>query len=114
MGVMAVPILPGKLEAWQEFGASLEGEKSQEFDDFNKRYNLTVHRAWLQTNPDDSHLALVLHEGPGADDLIPKLAQSSHDFDEWFKGQVQELHGMDITQPPPGPPPELVIDYSQS
>ena len=112
MGAIAAPILPGKLEGWKEFTAALKGEKKQEFEDFNKRYNLTRHRSWLQA--DGGHLAIILHEGLGADGFMHSLGQSSHAFDEWFKDNVKEAHGMDLSQPPPGPPPELAVDYSSA
>ena len=114
MGAIAAPLLPGKLEAWKEFTASLEGERKQEFEDFNKRYNLTGHRAWLQANPDGGHLVIVLHEGPGADGFMPGLGQSSHAFALWFRDNIKEVHGIDVTQPPPGPAPELLVDYSSA
>ena len=109
MLVIAQPVLPGKLEVWREWMASLVGE---EFEDFNNRHNLTEHRAWLQSAPDGSHLVLVLIAGPGADVYVKNLGQSSHPFDVGFRGKVKEVHGMDVTQPLPGPMPELVLDYS--
>ena len=114
MGAIAVPILPGKLEMWKEWAASLKGDKKQEWEDFNKRYNLTRHRSWLQANPDGGHLVIVLNEGPGADGFMPSLGQSSHAFDVSFRDNIKEVHGMDVTQPPPGPAPELTVDYSSA
>ena len=92
MGAIAAPILPGKLEVWKEFCADCEGERKQEFADFNERYSLTRHRAWLQATPDGGHLAIVLHEGPGADEFMPSLGQSSHAFDVWFRDNIKEVH----------------------
>jgi len=35
---------------------------------------------------------------------------SKDPFSEWFKQQVMEIHGMDLSAPPPGPLPKLIVD----
>ena len=109
MGAIAVPIVPGKVGAWKKFAKELNEGRSQEFKEFNERLGLTAHRAWLQENPDGTHLVIVFHEGPGGDEFIPKLAASDHPFDAWFKQQIGEAHGLDFSKPPPGPPAQLMI-----
>jgi len=37
---------------------------------------------------------------------MPKLAASRNEFDILFKEHLLAVHGMDVTQPPPGPMPE--------
>ena len=76
--------------------------------DLNRRYGLTRHDAWLAETP-AGPFVIVLIEGPGYDDFMPKLGPSQHEFDAWFRGKILEIHGMDITQPPPGPMPELLL-----
>ena len=39
------------------------------------------------------------------------IAMSKDPFDVYFGKMVKEIHGVDISQPPPGPPPEKVFDY---
>lgn len=39
------------------------------------------------------------------------IAASNHPFDVWFKEQVTEFTDLDLSQPPPGPPLELVLQY---
>lgn len=41
---------------------------------------------------------------------MPKLAASDNEFDRWFAAKILECHGMDISQPPPGPMPQLHFD----
>jgi hypothetical protein len=55
-------------------------------------------------------MAIVLVEGPGADDHMQRLAASDNEFDLKHAGRIKEVHGMDITQPPPGPLPKLYVD----
>ena len=109
MGVVLVPILEGKLETWKAWARDCMGSRKEELADFNRRYGLTQHKSWLAETP-GGPFVIALHEGPGSDELMPKLAASQNDFDVWFRDLILEVHGMDITQPPPGPMPELWVD----
>ena len=111
MGVILAPILEGQLDAWKEWCADLQGAHKEAIVDFNRRYGLTRHAAWLTETP-AGPAAIALHEGPGGDELMPKLAASQNEFDILFKEHLLAVHGMDVTQPPPGPMPELYFDTS--
>ncbi len=108
MGAIAVPIIPGKEDAWKEFANALQGERADEFNEFNERMGLTNHRAWLQQTPDGA-MIIAVHDGPGADEFMPKLAESDHPFDTWFRATIEEIHGMNLAEPPPGGPPQQFI-----
>ncbi len=109
MGVVLAPILEGKLEAWKQFAKETQGPRREELRDLNRRYGLTRHAAWLAETP-SGPMVIALHEGPGGDEFMEKLASSQHAVDVWFKEKVKELHGFDVTQPPPGPLPEIYMD----
>ena len=100
---MAVPLVPGKEDAWAEFASQLTGARKAEFDDFNARHQITDHRAWLQKNPDGSSLVVVVAEGPGADTFMAEFSTSDNEFDKWFAANVSEAHGFDFSAPPPPP-----------
>lgn len=104
MGLVVAPIKEGKLEAWKSWNAEITGARKVEWDDFNKRYGLDRHDVWHAETPAGS-VAVVLHEGSGADDFMQKLAQSDNSFDVWVKDSIQDFHGMDLSGPPPGPMP---------
>jgi len=87
------------------------GPRKEEMADFNRRYGLTRQASWL-TEANGGPAVIALHEGPGGDEFMPKLAVSKNEFDVWFRELILEVHGMDITQPPPGPMPELYFDSS--
>ena len=98
----AAPLLPGKTDAWQKWIAEMNGPRAAELADLNARHGLTRHAAWLQQTP-HGDLVVVIHEGPGAEDLMPKIAASENEFDVWFRTNVEELHGLDLANPPPAP-----------
>ncbi len=104
MEVMAIPIKQGKAEDWQSWTGELTGTRKAEFDEMNQRYDLTTHAAWLQNNPDGSHLAIVVFDGPGASEFLGKMAGSDHEFDTWFRSNIEEIHPMDFSAPPPPAP----------
>jgi hypothetical protein len=109
MGVIVVPIVGGKLDAWKQWATELTGTRAEELKDLNNRYGLTRHAAWLTETP-AGPAVVALHEGPGAEQFMEKLTQSNNDFDVWFRGKVEEFHGTELTQPSPGPASELHLD----
>lgn len=113
MGVVAVPILEGKLAEWEADIAELMGSRLEEFRDMNQRHGITRHRAYLAHTPDGGNLVVAVHDGPGADTFMQTLMQSDHTFDKWFKDHIGRVHGIDFDAPPPGPPPELRLDAGQ-
>ena len=64
---------------------------------------------WLVDTPMVAFV-VALHEEPGGGEFMAKLGASQLEFDVWFKGKLLELHGMDPSQPPLGPMPELYLD----
>ncbi len=109
MSLILAPIADGKMETWKQWATDLEDSRAEEFKEFNTRYGLTRHSAWLAETPKGPVVA-ALHEGPGADNFMSKLATSNHDFDVWFKQRVGEIHNMDFSEPMPGLPPQLLIN----
>ena len=108
MGAIAVPIVPGKLDAWSSWMSELNGVRKAGFEELNSRYGLTAHRAWLQQTPDGGHMVIAVHDGPGGDDFMARIAASDHPFDMWFKENIREVHGLDFSGPMP-PLPELKL-----
>ena len=108
----AVPILPGKLEAWKQFNYEINGPRRKEFEDQQKRVGISRQRVWLQQTP-GGDMALVVQEGEEPQRAMEALAAPTDAFDVWFREQIKDIHGLDLSQPLPGPPTELFIDYMQ-
>ena len=104
MEAMAVPIKPGKLEAWTSWCAELTVPRKAEFDDMNQRLGLTTHASWHQANPDGSDLSIIVVDGPGASAVLANIATSEHEFDTWFRSQIVDIHSVDLAAPPPPMP----------
>ena len=70
MAVILAPIVEGKLQDWKDWAGEWNGSK--ELEDFNNRYGLTRHAAWLAETP-AGPMVIVLLEGPGADNEVTSI-----------------------------------------
>jgi hypothetical protein len=102
MAAMAVPLPAENVDSWRAWAAELKGPRSAEFEASNARHGITRHSAWLQHNPDDSYVVIVVQEGPRDETYMKEMAQSDDAFDQWFMKSVAQAHGMDMSA---GPPP---------
>lgn len=111
MTAIAVPLLENKIDAWKAWLTDeCLGSRKEEFDEFNERMGLTLHRAWLSDSP-HGPVAIVVYEGPGADTFLQKLASSSEPFDQWFRERVEEFHGCDFSELGEMKKSELCLDW---
>jgi hypothetical protein len=108
---MALPILPEKSEAWQQYNSQVNGPRRSDFEDMLKRHGFTRWLVWRQKTP-QSDLLIVFQEGPMS--AGESIGKSDHPFDMWLKDQVKAFTGIDLNQPPPGPAPELVVRFPSS
>jgi hypothetical protein len=58
-------------------------------------------------------LVIVTLEGEDPQSAFAQFAVADDEFTKWFKEGVKNLHGIDLSQPPPGPMPELIIDSKE-
>lgn len=105
----AFPILAGKEQAGRDFAATCMGERRKEFDAQLVRNGLTRETWALQETPMGSFM-LVWFEAPDIEAAFTDLATSVDEFTIWFRGQVMDLTGVDLSAPPQGPPPDVLVD----
>jgi hypothetical protein len=110
MKAMVVPLPADNVEAWKAWMRECQGPRRDEFDDFNERMGLTLHRAWLTQGAEGPAVIVVL-DGPGAEDFLQKMTTSQEPFDEWFRDNVRALHEVDLAQMSAAPAAELLMDW---
>lgn len=97
---LVIPILPGKLEPWRRFCQVLQGSRRCQYEEFLERLGINKGQAWLYypfVAPQQTVVVVTLEaEQPG--EILPNLATSNHPFALWFRRQVLEFHGLDVTQ----------------
>jgi len=100
-----VPILPGKKDDVIAFANSLSGPR---LADFNNAQTTVTKECWfLQETPMGDFLIVYFH-APDPEAVHAGLAASTEPFDVWFRSQVLEFTGIDLTTPPPSLPRQLL------
>jgi hypothetical protein len=109
----AYPVLPGKVDVARAFAAAVAGPRRAEFEELQRKVKTTRETWTFQEMPGGGGLILVWFE---CDDVEAALAHSMTDeseFGRWFVAQIQEVTGLDMSEPPEGPLPEVVLDWSE-
>jgi hypothetical protein len=104
------PILPGKLAAWRRLAAEMQGARREEYAASAQRLGATACRLYYQQTP-QADLAVVYFEGADIGRFFQGMATSQDPYDVWFREQMLDIHGWDVTQPLPGPLPALVFEW---
>jgi hypothetical protein len=55
-------------------------------------------------------MVIVTLEGDDPAGAFQKVIEQDDEFTRWFNEQAKSVHGIDMTQPLPGPLPEQVLD----
>jgi hypothetical protein len=110
MYAITVPLIRNKVDAWKAWIRECQGPRREEFENFNERMELTLHRAWLMQEPQGPRV-IVVFEGPGSRNFLRKLANSRESFDQWFRERITEYHGVDFSKVDAMAPSEMFMDY---
>lgn len=111
--VVAAPILPDKVEDWRRLCQEIEGRRQQGYEDSRRRLGVASEAVWLLRTP-RATVAVVRVDADEPEHLMSRLVASEHPFDRWFKGQLRNICGLDLTPAALGPTMELVFDWQQS
>ena len=102
----ALPVQHGKEELDRQMLEEMSGARRDDYEAALRDAGITRHAVWHQETPDGT-IAVVYME---ADDEagVAKFGSSDAPFNRWFRDQMKEVHGIDISQS--GPPPRKVHD----
>ncbi len=111
---LVLPILPGKEEAWRRLYQELSGSRRPEYEESRRRLGITRECVWVAQIL-QGEIAIVYLEAEELAQVILQLAASDLPFDRWFRQQLQEVHGLDVTQPKVvAPSTEVIFDWQTS
>ena len=110
---MALPLLPGKTESWKNWVQEMGGARLSEYQASRRKLGITREASFLQQTP-QGDIAILYIEANDIAGALQGLAMSQDPFDVLFRQQTLDLFGLDLTQPPPGPPPEQVLNWRAS
>lgn len=91
-----VPLLPGKKDAAIAFANALMSERVADFD--NAQTTVTKESWFLQETP-MGDFVIVYYHAPDLAAVHSALATSEEPFDVWFRAQILDLTGIDISTP---------------
>ena len=92
------PLLAGKRLALAQFVSELAGERRESHDRFHV---MVTRESWFMQPTPQGDLVIVYLESPDPAEVFAELAVSQGAFEVWFRAQVLELTGMDLTMLPP-------------
>lgn len=108
---LVFPVLAGKTETdirsiADRFKADPEG-----YLESRRRAGTTLERAYLQNTPMGDFVIGYVESDRSAVDVMGVWAEQSTEIDRFFVATVKEVHGIDITNMPEGPPPQTVGEW---
>lgn len=108
----AMPILPGKESTDRENikRMTTPGPEHDEFVAARRAQGIRREAVWHQTTPDGT-LAVVLMEADDIDAAMGRMMTSDDPFEQKFREQVKDVHGVDLASDPP-PKVELISDIT--
>ena len=102
------PVLPGKTEADIRSISDRFSADPEEYAESRRRAGVTLERAYWQHTPMGDFVVAYAESEGSAGEVIGVYAQSTSEMDRFFLTKVNEVHGIDVTVPPDGLPPETV------
>lgn len=93
--VLTLPILAGKVEAWQRFCQESAGFHHQSYEASRQRLGITRELLALIETAFGS-MAVTTLEGPDVAHSFGQIIVSSFPFDIWYRERILELHGVNL------------------
>jgi hypothetical protein len=109
----AVPVLPGMSDRCRQFSAELLGPRRAEFEASRARLGIGSEQLWLQESPQGT-LAVVYLEAEDLERCLAGISSSQDPFDVYWREQIMAIHGIDLSQPLPGPLNEHTFEFRRA
>lgn len=108
----AAPVLPGQEGAAAIMADHLRANRA-EWDQSHDHAGITLERTYLMRTPMGTLFVEYGETKSSFGEALGAMLTSTIDLDKWLFQAFQDVTGIDFTQPPAGPPPELVLSYYQ-
>jgi len=106
--LLAFPVPPGKSDDDAKLIAEELRTRPREYETARRRAGITLERAYLQKTPMGDFVVAYIESSLEFADTARLMAESELGIDRYFVQAGKEVHGVDMTQPLQGPPPETV------
>jgi hypothetical protein len=102
------PVAPGRTDADARSIAEYFKAHMDEYRASRSRLSVNLERAYLQPTPMGSVVIGYVEVEQDFSLGVANLLSSDLDIDRRFLAMVADIHGIDLRQPPAGPPPETI------
>jgi hypothetical protein len=93
----SIPVVPGKEEVDRGTLDEMAGPRREQYEAALRQAGLTRQAIWHQETPDGT-VAVVYVEGEDPEAGVAQFGSSDEPFNAWFREQMKEVHGVDISQ----------------
>lgn len=104
----AVPVLPGRKASEV---TDLLRSRFGEYEESRRRLGITMERVYQQETPMGTMVIAYVESERSFEETMADSAASQAPIDRDFNAKTAEVHGFDTSQPPQGPPPEVIGDW---
>ena len=109
--LIPAPVVPGKEGELKKIPEHMRGHIA-DYEESRKRAGATMERVYAMQTPQGTIVVAYFEGDRGLAGTIQAFATSGLAFDKWFFQKLSEVHGIDFTKPPAGPPPEELFDWA--
>jgi hypothetical protein len=103
------PVVPGREDAARAWLQEVAGPRADGFDALQQRSGITRETVTIQATPMGAFM-LVWFEGDDVERAFAEVATGEDEFTTWHRARLEEVTGIDLSQPGEGPPPETIVD----
>jgi hypothetical protein len=107
---LVVPVIPGRTADARDFMRELEADRNADYQRSEQRIGIVKEAWYLARTPAGDQLVGYM-ESPDFPTALSMFAQSSDEFDQWFKHRLADATGLDLNTPPEASLPELLSSY---
>jgi hypothetical protein len=109
--VITFPVQAGKSDSEVKQISEYFSDHPAEYRESRKNAGIELERAYLQKTP-MGNFVVAFEEGQrGFGETMAAITDQKFEANRKFVGLVNQIHGIDLTQPLPGPPPETIGDW---
>ena len=108
---LTIPVRPGRRDELVEFMRDVDGPRHGELAATERRIGVTREVIFLADGGDHDLLVMYL-EGESLAESLGGFIGSREPFDVWFKERFAACTGVDLNDPPPLEPAELLAAYA--
>ena len=114
--IMALPILPGKMDAVKAMFKTIRDEKMKDNERVDKMAGVEKEQDFVQSTPMGDMLYMYIESKDIKKTLAEfgALAASKDPYILWFDEEMKKNTGIDLSQPPTVAPPENVLSWHRS